>query len=68
MIALKLMDGIVSPVYHIEGGFLIYKWKNAMDAHGSRLMGDGSFGHPGQSVKMDEFESFSYNIHIVWSV
>ena len=22
-----------------------------MDAHGSRLLGDGSFGHPGQLLK-----------------
>ena len=22
-----------------------------MDAHGSRLLGDGSFGHPGQMLK-----------------
>ena len=42
------MDGIVSPVCQIEGSFLIYEWKNVMDAHGSRLLGDGSFGHPGQ--------------------
>ena len=26
----------------------IYEWKNVMDAHRSRLLGDGSFGHPGQ--------------------
>ena len=26
-IALKLMDGIVSPVCRIGGGFLIYEWK-----------------------------------------
>ena len=51
MIALKLMDGIVSPVCQIEGGFLIYEWKNVMGAHGSRLLGDDSFGHPGQMLK-----------------
>ena len=45
------MDGIVSPVCQIEGSFLIYEWKNVMDAHGSRLLGDGSFGHPGQILK-----------------
>ena len=51
MIALKLMDGIVSSICRIEGGFLIYKWKNVMDAHRSCLLGDGSFGHPGQMLK-----------------
>ena len=51
MIALKLIEGIVSPVYQIEGGFLIYEWKNVMDAHRSRLLGNGSFGHPGQMLK-----------------
>ena len=45
------MDGIVSPVCQIEGGFLIYEWKNVMDAHMSHLIGDGSFGHPGQILK-----------------
>ena len=34
------------------GGGLIYEWKkNAMDAHRSRLLGDGSFGHPRQMLK-----------------
>ena len=47
MTALKLMDGIVSLVCQIEGSSLIYERKNAMGAHGSRLLGDGSFGHPG---------------------
>ena len=42
------MDEIISLVYQIEGSFLIYERKNVMDAHGSRLLGDGSFGHPGQ--------------------
>ena len=42
------MDGIVYLVSQIKGGFLIHKWKNVMDAHGSRLLGDGSFGHTGQ--------------------
>ena len=41
------MDGVVSPVCQIEGGFLI----NVRDAHRSRLLGDGSFGHPGQMLK-----------------
>ena len=45
------MGGIVSPVCPIEGGFLIYEWKNVMDAHRRRLLGDGSFGHPGQILK-----------------
>ena len=45
------MDGIVSPVCYIEDGFLIYEWQNAMDAQRSRLLGDGSFGHPGQMLK-----------------
>ena len=45
------MGGIVSPVCQIESGFLIYEWKNVMGAHGSRLIGDGSFGHPGQLLK-----------------
>ena len=62
------MDGIVSPVCQIEGGFLIYEWKNVMDAHRSRLLGDGSFGHPGQMLKMYGFESFSNNTHIVRTV
>ena len=51
VIALKLMDVIVSPVCQIGGGFLIFEWKNVMDAHGSRLLGDGSFGHSGQMLK-----------------
>ena len=39
------------PVCHIEGGFFfIYEWKNVMDAHRSRLLGDGSFGYPGQAL------------------
>ena len=45
------MGGIVSPVNQIEGGFLINEWKNVMDGHRSRLLGDGSFGHPGQLLK-----------------
>ena len=45
------MDGIVSLVCQIEGGFLIYKFKNVIGAHGSLLLGDGSFGHPGQLLK-----------------
>ena len=52
MTALKLIDGLVSPVCQIEGGFLIYEWKNVMDAHGSRLLGDISFGNPGQLLKL----------------
>ena len=51
MIALKLMDGIVSPVCQIESAFLIYEWKNVIGAHGSRLLGDDSFGHTGQMIK-----------------
>ena len=51
VIALKSMDGIVSPVCQIEGGFLIYEWNNVIDAHRSRLLGNGSFGHPGQMLK-----------------
>ena len=39
------MDGIVSLVCQIESAFLIYEWKNVMDAHGSCLLRDGSFGH-----------------------
>ena len=54
MIALKLIDGIVSPVCQIEGGFLFDEWKNIMDANGSRLFGDGSFGHPGQVLKLTD--------------
>ena len=35
-----------------------------MDAHGSCLLGDGSFGHPGQSsVKLDGFVGFSNITH-----
>ena len=47
---LKSMGGIVSPVSQIEGGFLILinELKNVTDAYRSRLLGDGSFGHPGQ--------------------
>ena len=48
MIALKLMDGIVSPVCQIESGLLIYVLKKC---HGSRLLGGGSFGHPEQMLK-----------------
>ena len=45
------MGGIVFPVNQIEGGFLINEWKNVMDAHRSRLLGNGYFGHPGQLLK-----------------
>ena len=45
------MGGIVSPVSWIEGRFLICEWKNVMDAHRSRLLEDGSFGHLGQMLK-----------------
>ena len=38
---------IFSRVCQIIGGFLINEWKNVMDA----LLGDGSFGHPGQMLK-----------------
>ena len=51
MTALKLMDEIVSLVCQIEGVFHIYKWKNVMGAHRSRILGDGSFWHPGQMLK-----------------
>ena len=51
MIALKLTDGTVSPVCHFEGSFLIYELKNVMNAHGCRLLVDGSFGHPGKLLK-----------------
>ena len=43
------MDEQFCPVSQIEDVFLfIYEWKHVMDAHRSRLHGDGSFGHPGQ--------------------
>ena len=45
------MGGIVSPVSQIEGGFLINEWKTVMDAHRSRLLGDGSFGYARQLLK-----------------
>ena len=45
------MGGTVSSVSQFVGGFLIYRWKNVMDAHRSRLLGDGSFGHPGKLFK-----------------
>ena len=45
------MDVIVSPVCQIEGGFLIYEWKNVLDAQGSCLLGGGSFGHEVQLLK-----------------
>ena len=51
MIALKLMDVIFSPVCQIERTFLIYELKNVIGAHRSRLLGGGSFGHPGQMFK-----------------
>ena len=62
------MSGIVSPVSQIEGGFLINELKNVMDAHRSRLFGDGSFWAPRTIVKMDGFESFSNITHIVRAV
>ena len=61
------MGGIFSPVSQIEGGFLINEWKNVMDAHRSRLLGDG-FWAPRTIVKMDGFESFSNMTHIVRAV
>ena len=45
------MDGIDSSVCYIEGGFHNYNWQNVIDAHRSRLLGDGSFGHLGQMLK-----------------
>ena len=45
------MNGIVSLDCQFEGGFLIYEWKNVMNAHRSRLLEDGSFGDPGQMLK-----------------
>ena len=45
------MDVIVSPVWQIKSAFLIHELKNAMGAHRSSLLGDGSFGHPGQMLK-----------------
>ena len=51
MIALKLMNERVSPVCQFESGLLIYEWKNIMDANRSRLLGDGTFGLPGQMLK-----------------
>ena len=50
MIALKLSDGIVSPVC-LKALFLFTNEKNLMGAHMSSLHGDGSFGHPGQMSK-----------------
>ena len=43
---------IVSPVCQIESAFLICELKNVIGAHGSRLLGVGSFGHPGQMFKL----------------
>ena len=43
------MDGIESLECQIEGSFLIYEWKNVMDAHG--FLGTQDI------VKMDGFES-----------
>ena len=51
MIALKLIDVIVSPVCQIESAFLIYECKNDMGAHRSSLLEDGSFEHPGHMLK-----------------
>ena len=51
VIALTLMEVIVSPVCQIESAFLIYDWKNIMGAQRSCLLGDGSFEHPGQLLK-----------------
>ena len=51
MLKLKLMDGIVSPVCLVGGRFSFLQIKNVMDAHEGRLLGDGSFEHPGQMFK-----------------
>ena len=45
MLKLKLTNGIVSPVVGL------FSYKNAMDAHEGRLLGDGSFEHPRQMLK-----------------
>ena len=45
------MDLIISPVCQIESAYVIYEWKNVMGAHRRSLLGDGSFGHPGQMLK-----------------
>ena len=52
------MGGIVSPVCQIEGGFLIFEWNNVMDAHMSRLLGDGPFRHPGEMLKWMDLRVF----------
>ena len=49
MLKLKLADGIISPVCLVGGRFFLFT--NAMDAHGGRLLGDGSFEHPRQMLK-----------------
>ena len=59
MIALKLMDGIVSPVCQIESGFLIYKWKMSWMLIGVVSLETVLLG------TQDGFESFSSIIHIV---
>ena len=45
------MNVTVSPVCQIESAFLISEWKNVMGAHRSSLLGEGSFGLPGQMLK-----------------
>ena len=64
------MGGIVSPVSQIEGGFLINEWKNVMDAHRSRLLGDGSFGHPGQMLKWTDLRvsPILYTLSDQWDI
>ena len=64
------MGGIVSPVSQIEGGFLISEWKNVMDAHRSRLLGDGSFGHPGQKLKWTDLRvsPILYTLSDQWDI
>ena len=45
------MGGTVFSVSQFVCGFLINEWENVMDAHRSRLLGDGFFGHPGKLLK-----------------
>ena len=59
------MDGIVSLVCRIEGSFLIYEWKNVMDALGVAVSLETVLLGTQDVVKMDGFESFYNIIHIV---
>ena len=65
MIALKLVDVIVSPVCQIESAFLYLRMEKYHGCSQEQSPQRRFFWAPRTNVKMDGFESFSNNIHII---